>query len=279
MLERLRSNVGIIALAACLAFGFGFAVWTSNDPQRPTGAQSNQYPQNITARTDQDKTDRDWLTRDATGLFTALLFVVAGIQAILFLVQLKLIRESLDPAKAAANAAYRAIDEAEKRDKILQRAYLWPGYGLLILDQQTVRFGIHLGIRNTGRTAGIIKTVHHALLSKEEFEANNSITYYVFNGREDAIIPDPNMEVRSGVWHRLSEMPKISCGWITYIDVFGIKRCRGYKYIIDRRGRTESLPGCFTYEPWNSEHKEKPSEQEPLPAGFITVPIKSGETA
>jgi hypothetical protein len=173
----------------------------------------------------------------------------------------------------------KMLQQAEKSDVVLERAYLWPGYGLLILDQTTVRFGIHLGIRNTGRTAGIIKTVHHALLSKEEFEENKIVTYYVFDGREDAIIPDPNTEVRSGVWHRLSEMPKVSCGWITYIDVFGVTRRRGYKYVIDRRGRADSLPDCFTYEPWNTEHKERPSEQEPLPGGFITRPIKEGETA
>jgi hypothetical protein len=173
----------------------------------------------------------------------------------------------------------KMLRQAEKSDVILERAYLWPGYGLLIIDQVGLRFGIHLGIRNTGRTAGIIKTVHHALLPKEEFEASKTITYYVFNGREDAIIPDPNAEVRSGVWHRLSEMPKVSCGWITYIDVFGTTRRRGYKYIIDHRGRTDSLPDCFTYEPWNTEYKEKPSEQEPLPQGFTTTPIKSGETA
>jgi hypothetical protein len=173
----------------------------------------------------------------------------------------------------------RSVDAAEKSDVILERAYVWPGYGLLILDQSTVRVGIHLGVRNTGRTAGIIKTVHHALLSKEEFEVNKIIAYYVFNGREDAVIPDPNVEVRSGVWHRLSEMPKVSCGWITYIDVFGTERRQGYKYVIDRRGRSDSLPGCFTYEPWKEEHRERPSEQEPVPAGYITTQIKSGETA
>lgn len=173
----------------------------------------------------------------------------------------------------------RSVDTTERANEVLERAYLWPGYGLLILDPLTMRFGIHLGIRNTGRTAGIIKTVHHALLSKEEFEANKTITYYVFDGREDVIIPDPSSEVRSGIWHRLSELPKVSCGWITYIDVFGTTHRQGYKYMVGLRGRTDSLPDCFTYEPWKTEYKEQPSDQEPLPAGYLTRPIKDGETA
>lgn len=171
----------------------------------------------------------------------------------------------------------RAVDSAEQSDEMLQRAYLWPGYGLLILDQEGTRFGIHLGIRNTGRTHGIVKTVHYAIMSKEAFEESKIITYSVFDGREDVIIPDPAMEARSGVWHRLSGMPKVSCGWVTYKDVLGKIRRQGYKYLVHANGRSDSLPDCFTYEPWNTEYEERVSEQEPLPANVKTVQIKNGE--
>jgi hypothetical protein len=76
----------------------------------------------------------NWLTHDAAGLFTALLVVVGAVQIGVFLKQLRLIRESLAPAKAAAEAAkesaraaHRAIGETEKRDIVLHRAYVSGG--------------------------------------------------------------------------------------------------------------------------------------------------------
>jgi hypothetical protein len=223
----------------------------------------------------------DWLTRDASGAFTCLLVLVGVVQVFVFLKQLRLIRDSLLPAKEAAEAAkesakvaHRAIDETEKRDKVLQRAYLWPGFGLVILDKNNTRMGIHVGIRNTGRTAGIVKTVHHALVSKEDWDAKKIVTYKVYDGREDVIAPDANTEVRSGVWYRLNIMPKISCGWITYIDVFETEWRQGWAHEISMTGRTESLPGCYTNEPWKTEHREKPSDQESLPPESTTKELK-----
>src|SRR5579862_3203479 len=46
----------------------------------------------------------------------------------------------------------RSVDSTERANEVLERAYLWPGFGLLI-EQNGIRFGIHLGICNTGRTA------------------------------------------------------------------------------------------------------------------------------
>jgi hypothetical protein len=47
----------------------------------------------------------DWLMNEAVGFFTFLLFVVGGLQLLLFFWQLTLIRQSLAPAQAAADAA------------------------------------------------------------------------------------------------------------------------------------------------------------------------------
>ena len=41
------------------------------------------------------------------------------------------------------------------------------GIRTMIEDRDGVRIGIHLGIRNTGRTVGIIKTGHSAVITKE----------------------------------------------------------------------------------------------------------------
>jgi hypothetical protein len=59
--------------------------------------------------------------------FTLLIVLVGGGQLVLFWVQLRLIRVSADAAKDSAGAAHRAIDETEKRDIILHRAYVSGG--------------------------------------------------------------------------------------------------------------------------------------------------------
>jgi len=55
-----------------------------------------------------------WLTKDAAGLFTFWLAVFAGAQALLFLWQLWLIRESLNDAKIAAEAASEGAKAARE---------------------------------------------------------------------------------------------------------------------------------------------------------------------
>ena len=167
----------------------------------------------------------------------------------------------------------RSVNSAERSDKTLERAYLWPGFGLLIFDKDGDRIGIHVGICNTGRTAGVIKTVHYALMPKkdfDDFENGKIITFKKYKDREDSVPPIPATEVRSGVWHRLSEMPKVSWGWITYVDVFGDTQQQGWKHIVQSTGHTESLPGCYTYKPWEKDYKEISSDQVPLPPDVIT---------
>lgn len=171
------------------------------------------------------------------------------------------------------------IRSGQEAAEKVERAYLWPGYGLMIEDRDNVRIGIHLGVRNTGRTVGIMKTVHSTLITKEQDDDPKSvITYDVFRGREDAIIPDPNTEARSGIWHRLNVMPKVSRGWITYRDIFGKTHRQAFRYVVHPSGRTDSLPDSFEYQPWNMQYKERPSEQEPLPPNVKTVLVKISET-
>src|ERR1051325_5248667 len=71
----------------------------SGPRNQPAGAQTHQQAANSPS------TEEPWLTKDAAGFFTFLLVVVGGFQAGLFLWQLWLIRESLDDARIAADAA------------------------------------------------------------------------------------------------------------------------------------------------------------------------------
>jgi hypothetical protein len=67
----------------------------------------------------------NWLTKDASGFFAGLQAIVAAIQAVLFVYQLRLIRDSLDDAKAASTAATRQAHVAEETLNKIERPYLF----------------------------------------------------------------------------------------------------------------------------------------------------------
>jgi hypothetical protein len=63
-----------------------------------------------------------WLTNEAGGFFTFVLAIIASVQALLFFVQLQLIRESLTPAEKAARAAQDAAAAAKVQADALMLA-------------------------------------------------------------------------------------------------------------------------------------------------------------
>jgi hypothetical protein len=94
----------------------------------------------------------EWLTHDAAGFFTFILFLVGIVQAGLFVWQLRLIRKSLRPAEEAARAATanaRAMIENERPwigvDTVWSEK-LEPG---VIIQKAYVR------IKNTGKTPAL----------------------------------------------------------------------------------------------------------------------------
>ena len=93
--------LGMLLAVAIFALGIGFE--SSRHPTRegPTNSQADNKKQ------DEGYWSAvgNWLTHDATGLFTGALVIVGGIQIAVFLRQLRLIRESLSPAVQAAEAA------------------------------------------------------------------------------------------------------------------------------------------------------------------------------
>ena len=64
----------------------------------------------------------DWIFHDAAGFFTLWLVIVGGGQIVLFYVQLRLIRESLDDAKIAADAAAIAANAASRQAIAAERS-------------------------------------------------------------------------------------------------------------------------------------------------------------
>jgi hypothetical protein len=97
----------IAPILAILFFLMGFVIGTSPN----TGGYTKQESANGT----HDTSDyyypyyrvRDWFAKDAAGFFTFLLFMVASGQAVLFYVQLRLMREGIEDAKIVAGATDR----------------------------------------------------------------------------------------------------------------------------------------------------------------------------
>jgi hypothetical protein len=165
----------------------------------------------------------EWLKHDEAGFFTALLVIVGIFQALLFYVQLKVMRRSLADTKKAAEAAtasvavaHEAIEKAQQHDRILERAYLWPGFGHS--DWTAGGRKWFITVHNTGRTAGVIKTVYYALIASEEVLKADAFNYIRYDGRED-VIPPPSggdkeeNEIDTGAEVLITEA-KICCGWI-----------------------------------------------------------------
>jgi hypothetical protein len=104
-----------------------------------------------------------WLTRDAAGFFTFALAIVGVVQAALFFVQLRLIRESLGPAKEAAKAAQAAAEALPTAE----RAYVFIDPVLESWDPITdasygvynSRYSVKFGIENHGKTPAVIKSI------------------------------------------------------------------------------------------------------------------------
>lgn len=108
----------------------------------------------------------NWLTKDAAGFFTFLLVIVGSFQVGLFVWQLKLIRESLDDAKVAADAAQNAATAAQQsaniaRDTLIttERAFVFledfdvdPVYAPRGQGVEIVSFVIRPAWRNNGTT-------------------------------------------------------------------------------------------------------------------------------
>lgn len=106
---------------------------------------------------------------DAAGFFTLWLVIVGGGQLLLFWVQLKYIRKSLNDAKIAADAAKLSADAAKKSADALpaiERAYVYLDDGIIdnikeIVNSDAERIDaiIKFSLKNHGRTPAILKSI------------------------------------------------------------------------------------------------------------------------
>jgi hypothetical protein len=236
------------ALLATALFAMGFVYGSLRNPSQPNKASqianaSTQHADAFTWR---------WFTHDAAGAFTVLLFGAAVAQIFLFYFQLRLIRKSLVPAEQAAKAA---LDSAATTKLSVQairdaeRAYLWPGFAP---PRQEIQGGLRfrITILNTGRTVGILQEMHLALVSEEDFEANN-FSYTQVDCRGEIFPPmRRGEEIPSGVNVDVVGTTGISCGYIVYIDVHsGVTYEQGWKHRLHLTGQSEPLTRCYSDKP------------------------------
>jgi hypothetical protein len=162
--------LGVLLTATIFAMGMAFEsspIFAQTAQQigtQSTKAESPAPPQ------PHDESRWAWITKDAAGFFTLCLVLVGSGQIILFWVQLRLIRESLDDAKEVASASTRQAKVAEDSLAKLERPYLFIfNVGRLEVEQMTwdqdsggddLLLSVTYSVANYGKIPAIIK---HAL--------------------------------------------------------------------------------------------------------------------
>jgi hypothetical protein len=120
MMVRLRFYIPEIILGISLAvaiFGMGMLASSRYQPSHTPSQQTATQHQ-------PDGSLWGWLTHDATGFFTLALFIAVGVQAALFVWQLKLIADGTKDTKAAAEAARDAANATRDQVKLSREAFL-----------------------------------------------------------------------------------------------------------------------------------------------------------
>lgn len=166
--------LGCLLTVAVFSIG---VLFSSQYPQQSAQAPAHQEAasnSNAAKNPDAELTGSTWLTKDAAGFFTFALVIVGGLQAILFLAQLRLIRESLAPAKEAADAAKEAAGAANLNAEAVinsERAYLFVDIGADVAPvmEQAAEFDesspakftlkITYAFKNYGRTPALIREI------------------------------------------------------------------------------------------------------------------------
>jgi hypothetical protein len=152
----------------------------------------------------------------------------------------------------------RSVDVAENSDEVLQRAYVWPGYGASYPIDDGKRRKWIIRVHNTGRTAGILQKIYFARPTMDEFKARKYV-YEYYDGREDVIFSSNGtpIQVNTGLDFTI-DGPTVCCGWIEYQDIFGKVRKQGWKHVLNLTADSAGnysipFPGCYSaaYKPWD----------------------------
>jgi hypothetical protein len=183
--------VGVLLAIAVFAMGVTF----ESSRHRSSNQAVDKTAANIQKAHKPEPFTMDWLTEDGTVFFTAALVFVAGIQAGLFVWQLRYMRQGIQDAATAANAAATSADAlvASERARffiVIDHCNLSHLVGLF---QQSgrVRPGENVSVKfffkNYGKTPGILKERVVNSVIAEELPETLALPLSVKNFRETMI--------------------------------------------------------------------------------------------
>ena len=141
--------------------------------------------------------------------------------------------------------------EQIRHNRKTERAYLWPGFAPHLRHHPIEGGGANwnMSILNTGRTAGILHEIYHALVLEDDFTAGR-FRYTRVKDRGEIIPPSrPGEETPSDINAAVRTGTRISCGYIVYTDVYRERHYQGWKHRLDATGDSEPLPGCYNNPP------------------------------
>ena len=168
--------LGMFLAVSIFAMGILFESSRNDSPITKPTEQSSSNQAHV-----EPSTFWNWVTHDAAGFFTACLVIVGFGQAGLFVWQLTLMRDGINDARIAAEAARVSAETAKEQVAVtkigifdLERAYLAVGPTQIILDfipgrnkdpsfyapGDPLEITAHLFIQNTGRTGATIKKIY-----------------------------------------------------------------------------------------------------------------------
>jgi hypothetical protein len=213
------------------------------------GDFSFKEDRNSTKGLESNLTGTTWLTKDASGTFTALAAGIAALQAGLFFYQLRLMNRSLEDTRRAAVAAESAADVAQHSVDLAKhtaerqlRAYVLFENGSIFDFAPNVPFKLSVRIKNYGQTPALearnwvavsfddfpiprssiekLPEEHDRHRSSFDLGAGASVTL-------DHIMPAPTQMACDEM--KLGKRAIYIFGEITYLDVFGHERKTKFK--------------------------------------------------
>jgi hypothetical protein len=217
-------------LLAAAIFALGSAFWSSQNrefaqqPSSSTAANSGQ----------QNKQEVRWW-QDPIAIFTLGLVIVGAAQVVLFFVQLRIIRKSLDDAKISADAAKEAADAAKKQVELARSEFITTHRPRLIVHEVYIDGGrIWFRLANIGSTKATIveswaitENVQGALRSLLSTD-HNQYGRLVIAGDESVDLPYDPPEDHAFIL-KIGQRPNVVAplhftGTIVYVDELETRR-------------------------------------------------------
>lgn len=272
---------------AVAVFAMGM-LFSPRNPNQSARAPSQQYAEarSSDSPAQYDESGWSWITKDAAGFFTFFLVIVGSGQALLFLWQLKLIGESLTPAKEAAEAASeaavaakvntQAIIEFERArfyavikyhsfDKFIKAGSMYPNSTEMATDGNAA---VQYFFKNYGKTPAIYRENSHGIVISAQppepvYALSEQIpTQHMIepgSGTDDQVCSErlPINTVGDVMPIYRGESFFWFFGSIDYTDVFGEQRVDRFLF------RYVKLGGKWRFQPYDYKHYNSSGSYKP----------------